>query len=497
MSHPVNRRQSIIKDSTKFLSATVVAQAVGLVRGIILPVLFQPVQLGVWNLMNVILGYGANSHLGLLHGMNKTIPYLRGQNRTQKIEDVKNSIFWLNLLLGLVASGITMTVSFAVPVVYAPSMRIIALCIFLQQIYVYLFCILRAENEFGLASKGTAGFAIISTTLVVLFAALFSDRLSGALLGIACALVVVVAYWFLKSRSRFALQLDWHIVRENFFVGFPIIIVGFIDMIFLSIDRWVIAIKLGEAPLGYYAIGVMAANMLGVVTVATANVLYPHTLERFAVAKDLMDMKKFLIVPVRILGAVMLMILCAAIILIPLLIQLFLPKYLQSIPLVQVLLLGAFFLSIANVSGTFLIAVNKQNWLIVVQIIAVLICIMLDGLLLRAGYGILGVAVGTASGYCAYGLGYTLVAARMVLEGKTEYIRFIVQLLTPFIAMILAVMGGNYFIREGTDALGYLLSASIRISLLMSVLLFTLWFANRDTNIIAMIRTEIKACRVA
>jgi hypothetical protein len=97
------RRNTIIKDSSKFLSATVIAQVVSLVRGFILPVLFEPVQLGVWNLMNVILGYGANSHLGLLHGMNKTIPCLRGQNRTQEIEDVKSSIFWLNLLLGLVA----------------------------------------------------------------------------------------------------------------------------------------------------------------------------------------------------------------------------------------------------------------------------------------------------------------------------------------------------------------------------------------------------------
>jgi O-antigen/teichoic acid export membrane protein len=387
--------------------------------------------------------------------------------------------------------------SFFVPGVYAASLRIIALCIFLQQIYVYLFCILRAENEFGLASKGTAGFSIISTALIVLFATLFSDSLTGALLGIMCALLVVVVYWFLKSRTRFVLQMDVHIIRENFYVGFPLIIVGLIDMLFLSIDRWVIVVKFGEAPLGYYAIGVMAANMLGLVTVAAANVLYTHTLERFAVAKDLMEMKKFFIVPIRILGAVMLMMLGAAIILIPLLIQLFLPKYRQAIPIIQVLLSGAFFLSIANVSGTFLIAVNKQNWLIVVQLVAVLISIILDGLLLKAGYGILGVAVGTASGYCVYGLGYTLVAARMVLEGKTEYIRFIAQLLTPFIAMVLAVAVGNYFIREGTDAAGYLLSASLRTSFLMSVLLFTLWFVNRETKIIAMIRTELQTWRAS
>ncbi len=429
--------------------------------------------------------------------MNKTIPYLRGQNKTQKIADVKNSIFCLNLLLGSFASGITMAVSFYAPPAYAYILRIIALCIFLQQIYLYLFCILRAENKFGLASKGSAGFSIISTVLIVLFAKLFSDQLSGAFLGIVCALVIVVAYWLQKSRSRFTLEVDWHIIRENFYVGLPIIVVGLIDMIFLSIDRWLIAVELGEAPLGYYAIGFMAANMLGVVTGAATNVLYPYTLERFVLAKNSVDMKKYLIVPIRILGAVMLIIISVAIIVIPLLLQLFLPKYLPSIPIIQVLLFGAFFWSISIVSGMFLIAVNKQNLLIAVQFVAVFISIMIDGLLLKAGYGIIGVAVGTASGYCVYGLGYTLIAARLVLEGKTEYIRFIVQLLTPFGALIMAVMVGNYFIWEGTDVPGYLLSASLKLSLLMFVLLLTLWFTNRETNIIARIRSELQVWRIS
>jgi hypothetical protein len=145
----------------------------------------------------------------------------------------------------------------------------------------------------------------------------------------------------------------------------------------------------------------------------------------------------------------------------------------------------------------FLIAVNKQNLLITVQLVAVFISIMIDGLLLKAGYGIMGVAVGTASGYCVYGLGYTLIAARLVLEGKTEYIRFIVQLLTPFGALIMAVMAGNYFIWEGTDVPGYLMSASLKLSLLLIVLLLTLWFTNWEINIIARIRSELKVWRIS
>jgi O-antigen/teichoic acid export membrane protein len=46
---PSTRRQTI-RDSTHYLSATIVAQGVGLLRSIVLPVLLSPAQLGVWTL---------------------------------------------------------------------------------------------------------------------------------------------------------------------------------------------------------------------------------------------------------------------------------------------------------------------------------------------------------------------------------------------------------------------------------------------------------------
>ena len=86
-------RRKIIKDSSKFLAATVLAQGIGMIRGLMMPVLFNPAQLGIWNLMGVIIGYGGNATFGLVHGMNKAIPLLRGQGNEVGSEEVKDSVF--------------------------------------------------------------------------------------------------------------------------------------------------------------------------------------------------------------------------------------------------------------------------------------------------------------------------------------------------------------------------------------------------------------------
>jgi hypothetical protein len=48
-----NRRQ-IINNTFRYLTATVFGQTVGLVCAVLIPVLFSPTQLGVWNLMNAM-----------------------------------------------------------------------------------------------------------------------------------------------------------------------------------------------------------------------------------------------------------------------------------------------------------------------------------------------------------------------------------------------------------------------------------------------------------
>ena len=72
-------RKKVIKDVAQYSAATVIGQGVGMIRSVIIPVLLSPAQLGVWNLMSVVMNYAGNAHLGILDGMCKLIPILRGK----------------------------------------------------------------------------------------------------------------------------------------------------------------------------------------------------------------------------------------------------------------------------------------------------------------------------------------------------------------------------------------------------------------------------------
>ncbi len=485
-------RQQILKDSVKFLSANIIARGIEMIRSLVIAVLFSPAQLGIWNLMGVIRGYGANAHLGLLDGMNKAIPFLHGQGKVEEIEAIKDNVFWLNMLLGAFAGVAVCVASLMVTARFALSLQLTAMSVFLQMIFYYFYSLLRAYHRFELVSKGVALFSLLSTAFIVALAFALPDRLAGALIGLAIAFFFANAYWFVKGKYRFPFRLSLGSIRKALALGMPLIVIGVLNIVFLSVDRWVITANLSVTILGYYALGFMAGHILGLVPGSVASVLYPRMLERFAISQNPKSLHSLLIGPLRALTAIMLVLVCGAVLGLPLLIQLFLPKYLHSIPIIQILVPGAFFVSIANVAGTYIIAIDRQKWLFVVLITSTMLSLLLDVVLVRVGYGIIGVAWGTFIGYSFYGISYLVLAIYSATGQKLETARVLARLLIPYVAMVMAVVVGNIFVFKGSTPLEYVTSAGYKLALIASALLPTLWFVNRDGEVVKIVRTEFK-----
>ena len=236
----------------------------------------------------------------------------------------------------------------------------------------------------------------------------------------------------------------------------------------------------------------MAGHMLGLVPGSVASVLYPRMLERFAKSQDARSLQSLLIGPLRALTAIMLVLICGAVLGLPLLIHLFLPKYMNSVPIIQILVPGAFFVSIANVASTYLIAIDKQKWLFVVLITTTPFIFILDTILVKLGYGVIGVAMGTFVGYSLYGLGILVLAIYSTTRCKLETARVLARLLIPYVALVIALVLGNLFVPEGSTPLEHVISAGYKLALLAGVLLPTLWFVNRDGEVVTVVRSEFK-----
>ena len=486
-------RSRIIKDSGQYLSATLLAQGVGIVRSLMMPVLLMPTQLGIWNLMIVVISYGEKAQLGLLDGMNKALPLMRGEGRHDRTDAMKDSVFWTTLVLAGLAGLTTWVLAWFVPPAFASALRIVSVVVFLQLPFAYIFSLLRADNRFGLLSAGAASLSILSSILILVVAFRSSDHLQGALVGLAGAYLPVVLYLFAAGRYRFAPRIDGASLREALVLGVPVKMLGVIDAVFLSVDRWVIAANLGGQTLGFYALAVMVSSLLCLVPGSVASVVYTRMLERFAVGRDPRAVRTLLVAPLRALAALILVLSACAMIVVPVVITVFIPNYAPSIPLVRTLVVGGSFLSIGLVSATYLTAINRQVLMMKIQVAATIVSLVGNTLAVRAGYGVQGVAIVTSLAYACVGLGFTIRAFQLACRGRAEVVRLVAYLIVPVVVMLAATIVAHLLFPAGGGTAHEIVTGLERLAVVGGCVLVGLWLVNRDGELLAIVRTELQS----
>ena len=484
-------RRKIIKHSSHYVSSSLIGQGIGFLRAILMPVLFTPSQLGIWNFMNLILSYTPHAQLGLMHGLNKGIPLMRGEGNEEEEANIKNSVYWANIFLSILAFFGIYIFSFFVADSYKFPLRILSGLVSVQMFYYYFFSLLRSNSNFIIVSNGIFLTSISSTILVVVFAYAFTNPILGGLIGLGLSSLIVLLYWRRKCSYTFPFEINWVTIKKCFIMGIPILAIGILDSLTLSIDRMFIAVNMNETQLGYYALGIMISGILSIIPGSVASVLYTTMLERFAIRHEPKDVKSLLVGPMRLIWALMITIISIIIVALPALIHLLIPKYSPSIPIVQMLIFGSFFMSTSLLPGQFLIAVNKQKLLIVTQIVICILVLLVDMLLIHFGFGLKGIAAGTICGYFVYGVGYTCIALNLVVENRREIMKYVLWQVFPFIMLLLTYLVLNNFFPDQGTALNYILWAIFKIIILLSSLFVYLWIVNRDGLVIDFVKTEL------
>ena len=256
-------------------------------------------------------------------------------------------------------------------------------------------------------------------------------------------------------------------------------------MVLLTMDRWLIAWQLSATSLGYYSIGVMASNLLALVPTSAANVLYPKMLEQFALTHNPSAVALYLFNPLRAIAALMVLLVGMSTIFIPEVIILLLPKYNSSIPLIEILIPGAYLLSFTHIAGNYVITINRQNLLVMIQLTSICIGLIVDATLIYYGYGIYGIAYGTICCYAIYGLGYFSIALYLAGEKPIKIILAITEILILFIFTIIGIAITKYYFITSLDWKIHLFKVVSKLIIYASVVLPVIWLINRKSGLLA------------
>jgi O-antigen/teichoic acid export membrane protein len=485
------KRNKIIKDTKHYVVSSILGQGISLLRSILMPFLFNPAQLGIWNLLNLILSYTPHAQIGLMHGMNKGIPLMKGKNNLQEEVNIRNSVFLLNLFLSIILIIICTLVSFYISTTYRTPFRILSILLGIQMLYYFYFSLLRSDSKFILVSNGIFLTSFLSTLLVILFAYFFKDPVSGGIFGLGFATLIVLIYWIYSGSYSFQFYINWKTIKRCLYLGFPILAIGILDSFSVSLDRIFLAVKFSKTELGYYALGLMISGVLSIIPGSVASVLYTTMLERFSVNSDPKDLKNLLITPIRVIWALMVLIVAIVVIVAPILIKVFIPKYLPSIPVVEILVLGSFFMACTHIPSQFLISINKQKYILYSQVIISVLIVFSNLFFLKIGMGIKGIAISTSIGYMIYGINYTVISLTFVLDSFFEIIKYVCRLIIPiFILIILYIILNNFFFNEINNFLN-LKKEFGKLFLILFFTLIPLYYVNLDGLIYSFIKAEL------
>ena len=94
-------QKSTIKNVFHYTITSVIGNVFSIMKTLLLPFIFSPSQLGIWNVTSVIVNYFSNGHLGLLHSMNKEVPPLLINKHFKIVKNIQNSIFLAVFSLGI------------------------------------------------------------------------------------------------------------------------------------------------------------------------------------------------------------------------------------------------------------------------------------------------------------------------------------------------------------------------------------------------------------
>ena len=366
----------MLRSGSIYLIATVFSQVISIIRLLLIPSMLLPAQLGNWNLLNIVLGYCANSHLGFLHGMNKIYPALKIKHFNSEALALRDSVFSVCLFLGFLAALGAFIFGYLRNPEYLSYASVLAIAIFFQALYTYFFCLLRAENKFQLVAIAVSTTAFVTTASIVTSMYFSTDRLMGAIygLGIGQILSTMIIYKICSTRPKIIFNVTP--LRKAIIEGFPILLVGLLDMFFLTADRWILSFHVESGQLGYYSFSIMICSVMTILSSVLSNLIYTRLVEMNAISGGRESSFLLFDTSLTILSYILIVVVMGIWTFSPFFIKQFMGRYEPSLPSLMVLAVGYLFLSLAGICSSFSIAQDNQIDLMIRQILSIIILLV-------------------------------------------------------------------------------------------------------------------------
>jgi len=428
-------KRVIARQMVQLSSANVFVQLVRFAKNLAFARLLGPNLFGLWNGLQVILVYGANAHLGVLHALNREIPLSRGRGDLELITRIARVSLSFSLLATLFVAAILFAIGSALDPtqIEAGALRLIAAVLVAQQLFQFSNFLFRAEDDFGRLAKVliiAAALELVASIALVYWIG-FNGSFYGFLISFLCSALICL-HWRRELTRGF--EIDFRLVGRLIRIGFPIMLISLSYGLLTTLDRVLIIKFLGNEQLGYYALGPLALTAIAYIPTTVNQVMYPKFGERYGKTGDRKSLAGFVRVSMLITAHLTGLVLGVAFLVIPL-VTFFLPNYAPGILAARILFAGFYFFSLVGPAANMMITIDRQIQYLLWLVAAAILVAALNTAALSANLGIEGVAASTGVSYAIYAFGMIIFTLIRYLDYSGRQLSILlVKLMLPYAA---------------------------------------------------------------
>ncbi|MBN1589251.1 MAG: oligosaccharide flippase family protein [Pirellulales bacterium] len=406
---PVTGWRRAVGDWLLVGGTTLFCHVIGAATSLLLRVLLDPAQMGIWQTMKLLLSYGNYANLGISKGAVRELTIAQGSGQQARAREGLNLAFTVNTITSvfygtvLVAVGVWLSSrGGAFSGTWSLGVMVVGLLVVVARYVTFHVTILRGQQSFVATSRLAVLEGLL--TLGVGGLATWQFGLPGLYFG---TLAVMLASLVFVRRFRGA-SLDWAWnaaeIRRLIAIGGPILLVTTLFTLFRSLDKLMILACLSdrEYQLGCYSLALMVTAQLYGLGGIASMVMGPRYGEKFGASADRAEVARLAARTGELQAMAMALAGGLSLVLAGPVLGWLLPRYRPGLLPTVWLIPGAILLAVALPANQYLIAINRQRRALAVVAVAVVLAAAANYQALTAGWGIVGVAMATTAAYACY-----------------------------------------------------------------------------------------------
>ncbi|MBI5605156.1 MAG: oligosaccharide flippase family protein, partial [Deltaproteobacteria bacterium] len=473
------KKRKFLRDAALYSSSLFFTRFLLSIRGILIPKLLGPAEYGLYNSLLLIPEYVLHVHFGTLDALKREIPFCYGRKDLARASLIRNTAFFQYVFTTSCSVVIILLITFFFRNRLGPSvfyaLGLICVWIFFLSFETFFDQVARTDNRFDILTR-TEIFASL-TGFIFMLLMILTWGLYGLLGSLILVSMLKAGYIFRGGHYRIAWQWDFQELKRLLKIGFPMVSGVILATVLNSVDRFIIIVYLESMELGYYALALTVLSFLLIIMTGTYGVLEPRIYRLYGEKGSIEAIRPLMLEALSGMTLIFPLILGLIYIVFPLLVTFLLPKYLPSLTCIRIMILGSFFFIFQRGTYNFIIAVNRQAFIVKVEGILIGISYLSGYLLIKQGWGIEGVALATMGSNALGGLIFLVFTLSVLFNRPGEWLIYSRRLFSPFLLVVPLLILMDHFWILGGDWRNDLVKVSLKgggLLLLMSPFLWRL-----------------------